>query len=139
MANFVFGDVQEIVINHPALPGGSARFYPKANESFNFDKGGIRVNDDANQITSNGQIMRQMNRSRWEVDGPIACDTITDAEMKNLNILSASPILGTIQFALISGAIYKGVGSPVGEIKFDSNAGTIPIKFSGNGELESIT
>lgn len=138
MANFVFGDVQEIVINHPELPGGSCRLYPKANESFNFDKGGIRVNDDSNQLTSNGQIMRQLNRARWEVDGPIACDTISDSELTNLNILSASPILGTIQFAFISGAIYKGVGSPVGEIKFDSNAGTIPIKFSGNGELEKI-
>lgn len=138
MANFVFGDVQEIVINHPELPGGSCRLYPKANESFNFDKGGIRVNDDSNQITSNGQIMRQLNRARWEADGPIACDTISDSELTNLNILSASPILGTIQFALISGVTYKGVGSPVGEIKFDSNAGTIPIKFSGNGELEKI-
>lgn len=138
MANFVFGDLLEIVINHPDLPGGSVRLYPKANESFNFDMGGIRVNDDSNQVTSNGQIMRQLNRARWEVDGPIAADTISNSEMSALNILSASPILGTIQFAMISGAIYKGVGSPVGEIKFDSNAGTIPIKFSGNGELEKI-
>lgn len=138
MANFVFGDLQEIVINHPELPGGSVRLYPKANETFNFDMGGIRVNDDANQITSNGQIMRQLNRARWAVDGPIACDTISGAEFKSLNILSASPILGTIQFSFISGAIYKGVGSPVGEITLDSNAGTIPIKFSGNGELEVI-
>lgn len=138
MANFVFGDLDEIVCNHPELPGGVARFYPKANETFNFDPGGIRVNDDANQITSNGQIMRQLNRSRWAVDGPIACDTISGAEFQNLNILSASPSLGTYQFSMKSGAIYKGKGSPVGDIVLDSNAGTIPIKFSGSGELEKI-
>lgn len=135
MANFVFGDVQEIVCSHL---GKTYRFYPKANETFNVDKGGIRANDDANQITSNGQIMRQLNRVRWMVDGPIACDTISDAELSALNIMSASPSLGTWQFALISGAIYKGVGSTVGDVQFDSNAGTISLKVSGNGELEKI-
>ena|SRR6478736_185067 len=135
MANFVFGDVQEIVCNHL---GNTYRFYPKANETFNMDKGGIRANDDANQVTSNGQIMRQLNRVRWAIDGPIACDTISDSELRALNIMSASPSLGTWQFALISGAIYKGVGSPVGDIQFDSNAGTIALKVSGNGELEKI-
>jgi len=135
MANFVFGDVQEIVVNHL---GNTYRFYPKANETFNFDKGGIRANDDTSQVTSNGQIMRQLNRVRWTIDGPIACDTISDAELTALNIMSASPSLGSWQFSLISGAIYRGVGSPVGDIQFDSNAGTVTLKVSGNGILEKI-
>lgn len=135
MANFVFGDVEEIVCVHE---GTTYRFYPKANESFNLDKGGIRANDDANQITSNGQIMRQLNRFRWMLDGPIACDTISDSELDALNKLSASPVLGTWQFSLISGAIYKGEGSPVGDIQCDTNAGTIALKVSGSGILEKI-
>jgi hypothetical protein len=135
MANFVFGDIQEIVCNHL---GNTYRFYPKANETGTFDKGGLRTNDDANQITSNGQMMRQINRVRWAVEGPIAVDTISDAEQTALNIMSGSPSLGTWQFALISGAIFKGNGSPVGDIALDSNAGTLTLKVSGNGELEKI-
>lgn len=135
MANFVFGDVQEIVATHL---GNTYRFYPKANETFNIDKGGIRVNDDTSQITSNGQIMRQLNRVRWVVEGPIACDTISDAELSALNVMSASPSLGDWQFSLISGAIYKGIGSPVGDIQFDSNTGIITLKVSGNGELQKF-
>lgn len=135
MANFVFGDVQEIVANHL---GNTYRFYPKANETFNVDKGGIRTNDDASQITSNGSMMRQLNRVRWMFEGPIAADTISDAELRALNIMSASPVPATWQFALISGAIYKGVGSPVGDVQYDSNAGTIALKVSGSRELEKI-
>lgn len=135
MANFVFGDVQEIVCNHL---GNTYRFYPKANETFNVDKGGIRTNDDANQTTTDGQMMRQLNRFRWMFDGPIAADTTSDAEFNALNIMSGSPVSGTWQFSLISGAIYKGVGSPVGDVKYDSNTGIITLKISGNRELEKI-
>ena len=135
MANFVFGDVQEIVASHL---GNTYRFYPKANETFNIDMGGIRTNDDANQVTSDGQLMAQKNRVRASIDGPIAGDTITNAELRALNIMSASPVPATWQIALISGAIYKGVGMPVGDIQYDSNAGTINLKVAFNRELEKI-
>lgn len=135
MANFVFGDILDIVCNHL---GNTYRFSPKANESGSFDKGGFRTNDDKSQITSNGQMMRQINRERWLVEAPIACDTTSDAELTALNIMAASPVLGDWQFNLISGAIYIGRGCPVGEINTDTNAGTIPLKVSGNGELQKI-
>lgn len=135
MANFVFGDVQEIVCNHD---GNTYRFSPKANETFNIDFGGIRVNDDANQVTSNGQIMRQLNNTRWALDGPIAVDSISASEQLSLNLMSASPSLGTWQISLISGAIYKGQGSPVGDLQYDSNAGTLALKIAGSGVLEKI-
>ncbi len=135
MANFVFGDILDITCTHL---GTTYRFSPKANETGNLDKGGIRGNDDVNQITSNGQMMRQMNRARWMFECPIACDTISDAELIALNIMSASPALGSWQFNLISGAIYIGQGCPVGDIATDTNAGTISLKVSGNGELQKI-
>lgn len=135
MANFVFGDLQEIVCTHL---GNTYRFYPKANETGNFDKGGLRTNDDANQITSNGQMMRQINRARWMVEAPIAVDTISDTEQAALNVMAGSPSMGTWQFSLISGGIFKGVGCPVGDLSMDSNAGTLQLKISGNGELEKI-
>ena len=70
------------------------QIFSKANESGNLDKGGIRANDDQSQVTSNGQMMRQLNRSRWMFECPIACDTISDYELKSLNIMAASPALG---------------------------------------------
>jgi hypothetical protein len=135
MGNFVFGDVLEIVCNHN---GNTYRYAPKANETFNVDRGGIRANDDANQVTSNGQMMSQLNRVRWSIDGPIAYDQITGAEESSLNLMSASPIMGIWQFSFISGAILKGEGRPVGDIASDSNAGTLTLKVAGSRELEKI-
>lgn len=135
MSNFVFGDCVDIVCNHL---GNTYRFYPKANESFNIDKGGVRGNDDMNQITSNGQMMSQLNRARWAVDGPIAVDQISDAELTALNLMAGSPSLGLWQFSMISGAIYRGTGRPVGDIATDSNAGTLTLKVSGGGALQKI-
>lgn len=135
MANFVFGDCVEIVCNHL---GNTYRYYPKANETFNVDKGGVRGNDDANQVTSNGQMMSQLNRSRWSVDGPIAIDQMSDIELSTLNLMAGSPSLGNWQFAMISGAIYKGTGRPVGDITTDANAGTLSLKVAGGGVLQKI-
>lgn len=135
MANFVFGDCVEITCNHL---GNTYRYSPKANESFNVDKGGVRGNDDMNQITSNGQMMSQLNRARWAIDGPIAVDQISDYELSTLNIMAGSPSLGVWQFAMISGAIYRGTGRPVGDIATDSNAGTLTLKVAGAGILEKF-
>lgn len=135
MANFVFGDLQEIKC---VFQGKTHRFYPKANETFNVDQGGIRTNDDASQTTSKGDMMRQLNRVRWMVDGAIAVDTISNDELTILNKMSGSPESGIWQFYLVSGSVFKGVGSPVGDLQYDTNAGTINLKVSGNRELEKI-
>jgi len=135
MANFIFGDVTEIVCQHTL---GEFRFSPKSNESFTFDKGGIRANDDANQITADGQMMSQLNRVRWSAEGPIAVDTISDNELENLANLASHPDLGTWTFSLISGTIYKGKGRPVGDLQADSNAGTMTLKVAGSNKLEKL-
>jgi hypothetical protein len=135
MSNYSFGDVEEIVCQHPL---GEFRFYPKSNESFTLDKGGVRANDDANQITSNGQMMSQMNRVRWSIEGPVAVDTINDKELEDVNALMAHPELGTWTFSMLNGAVYKGKGRPVGDVQTDSNAGTMTLKVAGGGVLEKI-
>jgi len=129
----VFGDMLEITCNHS---GNDYRFYPKANESFTVDKGGIRNNDDANQITTSGILMVQKNRTRGMIEGPISSESNTE---KDLNTLSKSPIPGTWTFVSISGKVYKSVrgGVIVGDIQSDSNAGTITLVVSA-GEFEEI-
>jgi hypothetical protein len=135
MANFIFGDVDEIVCQHTT---GEFRFFPKSNESFTIDRGGIRANDDANQVTSNGQNMPQLNRVRWSVEGVVAVDTESDNEMKTLDALASHPDDGVWTFSLITGAVYKGTGRPVGDQQYDTNAGTMTLKVSGGGKLEKI-
>ena len=58
---FVGGDLLEISASHPEF--GDRTFYPKAAESFTLNKGGVRTNDDANSVTSNGTIIQQKNNT----------------------------------------------------------------------------
>ena len=48
MPNYVGGDIEEIVCKHATL--GEFRFQAKSNESFTLDPGGLRSNDDANEM-----------------------------------------------------------------------------------------
>jgi hypothetical protein len=135
MANFIFGDVDEIVCQHTT---GEFRFFPKANEDFTINRGGKRASDDSNEATANGQNMVKINYSKWKVEGPIAVDTVNDTEMNILDALSSHPDDGVWTFSLTSGAVYKGTGRPVGEQAYSTNSGTMPIIISGGGKLEKI-
>lgn len=135
MANFIFGDMTEIVCQHTT---GEYRFAPKAAESFTVDRGGIRANDDANQVTAQGEMMSQLNRVLWSVEGPIGVDPLSNNEMDALPLLAGHPDLGVWTFTHISGAIYKGKGRPVGDQQWDSNAGTMTLKVAGGGKLEKL-
>lgn len=135
--SFIGGDVLEVTCTHPIL--GSFRFSPKAAEAFNVDKGGIRTNDDMSSVTGQGTGIYIMNRNRWSFDGPVAVDMVSDNEFSGLSALAASPVEGTWTIAMISGAIYKGLGKPVGELKFDSNTASMPMKIQGSGQLELIS
>jgi hypothetical protein len=135
MATFLGGDVLEIVCVHL---GTRYQYSPKANEGGNLDKGLRRTNDDNNQLTSNGQNIRQINNTRWSFDCPIAIDLVSGYEEKSLALMSGSPVEGIWVITHISGAIFKGKGSPVGDIQSDSNTATMTLKIAGAGELETI-
>lgn len=135
MANFLAGDILEITSTHLGI---TYRYSPKAGESFNIDKGGRRTKDENGDVTSNDQNIRAINNTRWSIDGPIAVDFVSGYEEDSLRLQSGSPAQGIWQVTHISGAIFKGTGSPVGDIKTDSNAGTLTLKISGAGGLETI-
>lgn len=136
MANFISGDMKEIFCSHPEL--GELRLYPKSNESFTVDRGGVSVNDDENSIAGNGEMIKQMNARLWSVEGPVPVDMISDIESDMLNKLSAHPINGTWTFTHISGAVFQGKGCPVGTSNFDSNTGVQTLKVAGGGKLGKI-
>ena len=136
MANFLAGDVIDITCTHM---GRTYRYSPKSGESFNIDKGGRRTKDENGDVTSNGQNIRSINNAKWSIDGPIAVDLLTGYEENSLIKMSASPSEGIWQVTHVSGAIFKGKGSPVGDIKSDSNTATLSLKISGAGGLETIS
>src|SRR5690606_12539098 len=132
----VAGDFEEIFCSHPEF--GQMRFYPKANESFTVDRGGISSNDDNNQITSAGHFIDQMNRRRWSVEGDIAVDLKTSLEEDYLSNIGSSAVLATWTFTHISGMVLRGRGKPVGEITTDTNAGTLTLKVAGEDKLKNV-
>lgn len=135
MPNFSGGDITEIVCKHEL---GTFRFQTKSNESYTLDPGGFRANDDANAITGAGEMIDQVNRVRWMLEGPVAVDMASENEVKNLPALSASPELGVWTIAHINGTIWKGRGKPVGDLNFDTNTAQMPLKVSGSGVLEKL-
>lgn len=135
MARYLGGDILEIVCQHTL---GEFRFATKSNEDFNIDEGGIRVNDDTNQITGNGQAIWQKNRVRWMVEGPIAIDFKAGTEQNTLNKLAEHPDEGTWTITHISGTIWKGKGKPVGDLQPSTNTAQMTLKISGGGKLERL-
>lgn len=136
MANYSFGDVDEIVCQHPTV--GEVRYKPKANETATVDLGGIRTNDDANQVTSDGTLMSQKNRVRGSIELPVAVDNSL-TQLTKTQALTQSPELGTWTISLLNGAVFKGKGVPVGDQQYDSNAGTMTLKVAFERLIEVLS
>lgn len=137
MAKYIGGDILELVCKHPTL--GEFRFQAKSNESFVLDPGGLRSNDDANAITGSGDIIDQINRVRWSLEGAVAVDPISGNEIENLPKLAESSELGTWTITHISGTIWKGLGKVVGDLNADTNTAQLTLKVAGSGRLEKIS
>lgn len=134
---YISGDLTEIFVSHPEF--GEHRFAPKANESFTIIRGGIVSNDDESGITGNGQMIDQMNMTRWSVEGSIAVNIVDDKDTDMINKLSGSPVLGSWTFTHISGAVFQGKGKPVGAHEVDSNTALTTLKVAGSGKLSKIS
>lgn len=135
MARYLGGDILEIVCQHTL---GEFRYSPKSNEDFTIDEGGIRVNDDTNQITGNGQAIYQKNRVRPMIEGPIAIDLATGYEQNSLSRMAEHPDEGTWTISHISGVTWKMKGVPVGDLQPSTNTSQMTLKVSGSGKLERL-
>ncbi len=136
MARYTGGDILEIVCQHPSL--GEFRFAAKSNEDFTIDEGGIRVNDDANQITGGGEAIYQKNRVRWMIEGSVAVDFKIGQTQNSLNQLCESEEEATWTITHITGTIWKGKGYPVGDLQPSTNTAQMTLKVSGGGKLERL-
>jgi|SRR5690242_2743060 len=130
------GDILEISFNHPTL--GSGSLFPKSNEQSTLDTGGFRTEDDANHVDGGGRNIRKMNRVRWYTEQIIANDINVAQELEKVVAMAGDPLDGEWTLTHISGAVYKGTGSPVGEHQLDLNAATFSLKIGGGGKMKKI-
>jgi hypothetical protein len=135
MARYTGGDILQIVCQHTL---GEFRYAAKSNEDFTIDEGGIRVNDDANQTTGNGQAIYQKNRVRPMIEGPIAIDLATGYEQNSLSRMAEHPDEGIWTISHISGVTWKMKGVPVGDLQPSTNTAQMTLKVAGSGKLERL-
>lgn len=130
------GDLTEIAFSHPTI--GQGVFFPKANEDNTFDTGGFKTNDDANQIDGSGQMIKQLNRTRWIVETTVSSDMKTRKDLEKLSSLAGDPVDATFTISHVNGSVWKGTGAIVGDVQANQNTATIKVKFSGGGKLKKI-
>lgn len=131
---YVGGDITEVTFNHPTLGSGVLRV--KASEDNTYDLGGIRGNDDANQVTGVGDNIRQLNNRGWRVNLNVAWDMNINLDLEKINSLAADPVEAQWTISSINGSIYGGLGSPLGDLTGNVNNATFPLIIGGGGKLE---
>lgn len=131
------GDIVEINYSHPTL--GVGVIFPKANEDSSFDLGGFDTDDSDDGIDGGGRTIRRLNRTRWSFEVLVAWDMNVAGDLEKIVALAGSPIETTWSITSINGAVYKGVGAPVGPQSGNGNAATFTLKVAGGGVLKKIT
>lgn len=132
----VGGDIISLSYNHPKI--GSGTIWPKAGEDSTFDLGGFRSDDSDDMVDGSGEFLDKLNRKRWSAEVVAAWDNNNRKELEAVNLLSASPAPAVWTISHISGAVYKGTGKPVGDLKGNGNTAQFPLKISGGSILKKI-
>lgn len=132
----VGGDILDAAFNHPTL--GSGVIFPKAGEDSTFDLGGFRSDDSEDMIDGSGNMIDKLNRKRWGAEMTVAWDNNNRQELERCVALAGHPVPATWTITHVSGAVYKGTGKPVGDLKGNANNATFPLKLAGGGILKKI-
>ena len=133
---FTAGDILELSYKHPTL--GSGTWQIPSSEDGTYSPGGIQSNDDANSVTSNGEMIDTMNVKRWSFEITVAWDMQVRNELEQARKLAASSVPSDWTITHINGTVWGAKGKPVGEIKGNTNKGTMTVKLSGGGQLVQI-
>jgi len=133
----VGGDILEITYNHPTL--GTGTIFPKASEEASYDLGGFKSNDDASMVASSGEMIDQINQTRWFFSVSVTWDMNVREDLEKIAELAADTVLADWTFTHINGTVYAGKGKPVGtDLAGNGNTSTFPLKVSGGGKLKKI-
>jgi hypothetical protein len=132
----VGGDILEASFSHPTI--GQGTIFPKAGEDSTFDLGGLRSEDTEDMVDGSGQMIDKMNRKRWGLEIIVAWDDNVRQDLEKVVRLAADPVPATWTISKISGAVYKGTGKPVGDLKGNGNTAQFPLKIAGGSNLKKI-
>lgn len=131
----VGGDILEIAFNHPI---GSGTVFPKANEASSMNTGGFRSDDSDDGVDGSGQMIDKQTRKRWSAESVVAWDNNSRKDLEKMVLLAESPVQATFTISMVSGAVYKATGKPVGDLVGDSLNATFPLKLAGGGKAKKI-
>ena len=121
------GDILEVRYQHPTI--GTNIFHAVSSQSNELDLGGRRSEDDENKVTTTGIMIDSMSFKRGSLSVLVESDNNVREDQRVLGELAADSVDATWTVTLMSGAVYVGVGKPVGEIKGDVYAGTVQMKI----------
>jgi hypothetical protein len=130
------GDIEELTYNHPTL--GTGVFDVKSDEDSELDLGDYKSADEEKSISSSGEMIDIMTKSRWSASCVVASDLTNPNHLAKLQALMSSPVLAVWTITHISGAIYRGKGKPVGDLKQGVKPSTVQLKLAGGGKLAQV-
>jgi len=128
------GDIEEIKISHPV---GDVTLYPKQNEDFTVDYGGLRTEDDDDAIDGSGRPIDRKRYKRGFIEGPISWDMLDRDEVELLNGITKSPERADVTVTHHNGAVFAGQGQVVGSLQPNLGTGQMDLKISG-GKFDRI-
>lgn len=132
----VGGDITEMTFNHPTV--GTGVIFAKSDEDSELDLGGYRSADEEKGVDTGGNMIDTLTLSRWSATMVVAGDLTVREDLEKLVSLTESPVPATWTITHISGAIYQGIGKPVGDIKEALKAATIQLKVAGGGKARKV-
>lgn len=122
------GDITELQCNHPL---GVFTFYPVSGEDSTYDLGGIRTDDNMDDIDGSGSPIYKMNRKRASFEVPVSWDMGGNATLEDVVNMAGHIAPGSWVATNINGVVYKINGKPVGDLQGNGNTSRFSLKISG--------
>lgn len=116
---------------------GNMKFDLKSGEDSELEKGGLRIVDDDNNRTASGQMVLQYENKIPYIQITCGVDGIIEDYIQDL-IKESIKELPNWTLTHVSDDVYVGVGTIVGDVKPNRNAGTVQFKVAFEGELLRI-
>ena len=128
----IAGYFTEVFSQHSIV--GNKKFDLKSGEDSETDRGGLRIVDDENNRTASGQLITQYENKQPYIQFTCAVDG--DIEDYCQDLIKETPSeLPTWTLTHISGDVYVGTGTIVGDVKPNRNAGTLQLKVAFEDDL----
>jgi len=132
----IAGIFTEVFCQHSIV--GNNKFDLKSGETTEVDRGSFRITDDENNRTASGKLILQYENKTPYIQFTCAVDGVIEDYIQDL-IKQSSNELPNWTLTHISGDIYVGIGTIVGDVKPDRNAGTVQLKVAFEDELLLIS